>query len=302
MPEDDKLIDSFKDYFNEEFEELEIEKGKIINVYRAKTDVLKQEIITLENKIKGLTVQFNTEYASRIKVFEETEAQTRKGYTEMENQKRAMDKDKIDFEVVKNQFYQGVEAADKSIREDRVKNEAILATAESIRQDANKQLQEVKAVAAALEPVKQEIAAREKAITVRENLVPKLEADVRAKTDEAVSKLSLANEKILKADEAKSEAAKEMFNIVAKSSSLQELIDKTNKALEELRKEEALIRAKIEENDYKLAQIIAGRDKNTRDAVANKAKEILLNEKEKTLNEREKNVKVIENDIIKGGQ
>jgi len=183
-----------------------------------------------------------------------------------------------------------------------VKNEAILATAESIRQDANKQLQEVKAVAAALEPVKQEIAAREKAITVRENLVPKLEADVRAKTDEAVSKLSLANEKILKADEAKSEAAKEMFNIVAKSSSLQELIDKTNKALEELRKEEALIRAKIEENDYKLAQIIAGRDKNTRDAVANKAKEILLNEKEKTLNEREKNVKVIENDIIKGGQ
>src|SRR3990167_4503491 len=302
MPEDDKLIDSFKDYFNEEFEELEIEKGKIINVYRAKTDVLKQEIITLENKIKGLTVQFNTEYASRIKVFEETEAQTRKGYTEMENQKRAMDKDKIDFEVVKNQFYQGVEAADKSIREDRVKNEAILATAESIRQDANKQLQEVKAVAAALEPVKQEIAAREKAITVRENLVPKLEADVRAKTDEAVSKLSLANEKILKADEAKSEAAKEMFNIVAKSSSLQELIDKTNKALEELRKEEALIRAKIEENDYKLAQIIAGRDKNTRDAVANKAKEILLNEKEKTVNEREKNVKVIENDIIKGGQ
>ncbi len=286
---------------NMELATLEREKQLVVEKYQKKVITLDEEIRDLETKVKNVEEIFKQALGARI--------------ADLDRREKELLDDQAKFVTEKNEFVAALktfqvekEAFERHTNIDLEKITLLRDEAASLMNDAQAQkghiAEDISRNSAILDAVRKE---RQDLEGAKNNY-----ADENARIDEDVN--------VASADRAKAESlaleAQRMMNDAqaSKDSISQQRIDlnERKKEIEALMKEcddavifiaqkKGEVDALIKESDDKIRQITLEREKNTNSAVANRAKEIALNEKERILNERERNIKIIQDQLTKGG-
>jgi chromosome segregation ATPase len=277
-----------------EIELLQIEKDKVIEKSRARLDELVQQIIVKEKVIADLDQTFKEEYDRRLKVMEDKEELFKQRELMIDELTRNYEKAVAQFEEDKKKFYLNQDDIQAKTQKLIEQNNAILADIATNKANIE-------------ELILKHTNIYEEA-TKAESRAKQAQDDSQAQYDALVEKISDIENKKKELDSIKenidtaiktSRSAK--ADLLIKEGDIRdliavrkELLDKVAQEMMELEAKRVSTNAEVKKLADTIQQISAEREKNTRDAIANRAKEITLNEKERSLGERERNIKIIE--------
>ena len=270
------------------------EKEKIIDEKNKKIDLLKKEIISLEEKVKNIDVVFKAEMANKIKNFEQKESEVKNREGILVNLNREAEKYFEKESLKMTEEFKKIKeiniSTDKILDKNQNVLKEILAEKELVKNISslnNSINEEIKQEKIYLSRSKKELEDFRMSINLQENALKELSGEVNKKLKEA-------DEKINSIKVAKMDINNRENEINARIKQEQDLERKNINLLEELKAKLGELEVKDKAYNDKVKQIQIETDNNAKNFVALKVKEITLNEKERDLNEREKNIKILE--------